>query len=85
MRQLSGSILTFSILLFLLTNCKVSQQTTAPPPPDQDTVRYALDSLPLEKETFLITQAGDTLDTLFREVEISIERLLPDTVTIMAV
>ncbi len=85
MRQLSGSLLTFSILLFLLTNCKVSQQTTAPPPPDQDTVRLALDSIPPEKETFLITQAGDTLDTLFQEVDISIDRLLPDTVTIMAV
>lgn len=69
-------------VIMLLTNCKVSKTVTTPTP-QADTLVVA-DTITREKE-YLITQKGDTLDSLHQEVDISIERLLPDTVTIMAV
>lgn len=84
MRLLKKSHLAFAFLSLLLTHCKVSQPTSSDAPP-QDTVHFAIDSLPILKKDYLVTQKGDTLDSLFEEVDIAIMRLLPDTVTITAV
>lgn len=68
-------------IVVLLANCKTSQNlTTTPPPVDQ----VPLDTIP-EPTNYLITQKGDTLDSLYGEVDLSIHRLLPDTINMMAV
>ena len=71
------------IIILVLTNCKTSSvvSTTSSKSP-VDTLRF--DSIP-KPTTYLITQKGDTLDSLFAEVDIAIKRLIPDTVRLMAV
>lgn len=63
--------------------CKTTKPITNAPEPEskKDTIAYSLEP----DTTYLITQQGDTLSSLDQEVEIAIERLLPDTVTIAAV
>lgn len=80
---MTRSWLFASIIFLSIAGCKVSQ-TTRQSSDQPDTLRIALDTLPAEKE-YLITQKGDTLDSLGMEVDIEISRLLPDTVTIAAV
>jgi hypothetical protein len=72
------------LLILALESCKVlvKTQSNTPNPPAADTI-LTIDTIP--SQNLLITQKGDTLDSLFQEVEISISRLLPDTVKIMAV
>lgn len=69
--------------MLLLSNCKVTKPTTT------DVHRTPLDSTQLEEipedVTYLITQKGDTLDSLFQEVAIEIFSLRPDSVRFMAV
>lgn len=71
------------IVLFL-TNCKVSKTGTTTDT-KTDSVLIVTDTLRIPQKEYLITQKGDTLDSLHQEVDITIERLLPDTVTIMGV
>lgn len=80
-------IIFLTISLLLLESCKVNQSTTSSSQSlELSTVDSLLPSDTLKKSnTYLITQKGDTIDSLFREVALEIERLLPDTVTIMAV
>ena len=83
MRHLKILVGIIGFVIFF-TQCKTSQvsQSSAA----VDTTYLAIDSLPIEpKKDWLITQKGDTLDSLFQEVDIAIERLLPDTVSIVAV
>ncbi|MEO9481903.1 MAG: CapA family protein [Ekhidna sp.] len=71
------------ILLFcLVMACKTTKPILDSP---QSEIR---DSIPIVEEpdsVYLITQKGDTLRSLTEEVEISLKRILPDTVTIAAV
>lgn len=53
--------------------------------PDQGIQKLDTIPLPLPDSVYLITRAGDTLQSLNEEIDIPIERLLPDTVTIAAV
>ncbi|MEM7297430.1 MAG: CapA family protein [Bacteroidota bacterium] len=71
----------FPIILFLVFACKTQKIIS----PDQGVP--STDSLIVSKpdSVYLITQTGDTLSSLEEEVEIPIERLLPDTVSIAAV
>jgi len=77
-------IIVFILGLVWLESCKVSQPAsqTSSGQNRQDTL-VRQDTTPAK--TYYITQKGDTLDSLFQEVAIGIERLLPDTVTFMAV
>lgn len=81
MKFLEKSYLWF-IAIVLLSNCKVSQPTSQTSQTQPDTIR--IDTTVVIKE-YLITQKGDTLDSLFQEVDIDISRLLPDTVKFMGV
>lgn len=74
-------ILFLSITIFLI-NCKVSQ---SPRSAQQTTDTLEIDTSSTEPKEYLITQKGDTLDSLFQKVTIEIARLLPDTVTLVAV
>ncbi len=72
----------FILIVFFLAACKVSKRVS------QSTDTNIKDELadPGKKDTvYLITQQGDTLQKLDEEVDISITRLLPDTVSIVAV
>lgn len=81
----SYSPLLFIGLVLLLTNCKVTQ-TTSHTGESKDTLLAAIDTFQKPAPiTYLITQKGDTLDSLFDEVDIAISRLLPDTVSIIGV
>lgn len=75
-------------LILLLSGCKVTQTVSNEENTSEDTL-VVLDTLSkvdtLPKEAYLVTQKGDTLDSLGMEVAIPIYRLLPDTVTIAAV
>ncbi|RED95607.1 CapA family protein [Marinoscillum furvescens] len=77
----------FAVLLaLLLSQCKVSTPTASSDTKVvnlPDTTR--LDTLEKITTPLLITQNGDTLDSLFQEVDIAVYRLLPDTVTFAAV
>ncbi len=77
------------IIIFLLTleSCKVFQrsQVTQKNISYSDSLRFLDSASSKPAKEYLITQKGDTLDSLFQEVDIAIERLLPDTVKIMAV
>lgn len=73
------------VLLFIAV---IACKTVKPIADDHDDRQSAQDSLILVKEpdsVYLITQKGDTLNGLDEEVEISLERLLPDTINIAAV
>lgn len=89
MHQSARSHSSFLILalVLLLTNCKVAKPTvTRSPDIRKDSLVIAIDTVPKQSEkNYLITQKGDTLDSLFQEVDIAINRLLPDTVTIAGV
>ncbi len=66
----------------LIVSCKVGKQVTSTP----DILPTPPEVVTIEKDSiYLITQTGDTLSTLDEEVEVSITRLLPDTVSIAAV
>lgn len=74
-------------LIFLLS-ATIACKTIQPTIDNQDDLTGIQDSIPIETKrdtVYLITQKGDTLSTLNEEVAISIERLIPDTVTIAAV
>lgn len=61
---------------------------TVKPTMDQSDLPIAQDTIPksVEPDTiYLITQKGDTLASLDEEVAVSLERVLPDTVSIAAV
>tara|TARA_B100001245_G_scaffold201919_1_gene162169 strand:- start:56 stop:1261 length:1206 start_codon:yes stop_codon:yes gene_type:complete len=78
-------LLVWITLIIILTNCKTQTSLTSSTPSRQlDTLSHdtILTTEPIE---YLITQKGDTLDSLFIEVDIAINRLLPDTINIMAV
>ena len=71
------------LLLLILYACKTNKNIprTSEPTEILDTI-----SETIEKDTiFLITQKGDPLTSLDKEVSLPIYRLLPDTVTIAAV
>lgn len=82
MKGMRQNLLVLCGIVLFLTNCKVSQTSTSSDK-GPDTVLIVQDTLP-EKE-YLITQKGDTLDSLHQEIDIAIERLIPDTVTVMGV
>ena len=73
----------YLILIFIsVWACKSIKKTPSP------TVSIPIDSIAKDVEIdtiYLITQKGDTLKSLNEEINIPIERLLPDTVTIAAV
>lgn len=78
------------VLLFLLiglvVSCKtikVVQQTNNPS--DSITLETAKVMAEEQDSTYLITQLGDTLESLREEIVLPIERLLPDTITLAAV
>ncbi|MEP0986476.1 CapA family protein [Ekhidna sp.] len=73
--------LFFLILVVSAWSCKTvkTPTSTSPDLPISEVIEAKPDT------TYLITQKGDTLSTLSQEIDISIERLLPDTVTIAAV
>lgn len=82
MRYINHGLVWITLIL-ILTNCKTSQVITSSDQNDgKDTIQ--LDTLP-EPVEYLITQKGDTLDSLFQSVDIAISRLLPDTISLMAV
>ncbi|MFK7952886.1 MAG: CapA family protein [Ekhidna sp.] len=69
------------ILLLLFTACKPQRNIR-----DEAIPFFSLDAKDIEIDSiYLITQMGDTLPNLNEEIDISIERLLPDTVTLAAV
>ncbi len=71
---------TLRILIFFsITACKTGKPVTTPPILPEPTADILKDSV------YLITQEGDTLHNLEGEVDISISRLLPDTISIAAV
>ncbi|WP_436517319.1 CapA family protein [Ekhidna sp. To15] len=73
--------------LFLLFGVALACKTAKPIADSSDDQLDVIETL-LEAEhdsVYLITQAGDTLSSLDEEVEISLSRVLPDTVTIAAV
>ena len=74
---MKGQLIFFTLIVILLS-CKTTKTVTdsKPVPP---VVKQLKDSV------YLITQSGDTLSTLDEEIDASISRLLPDTVTIAAV
>ncbi|MEQ8470808.1 MAG: CapA family protein [Marinoscillum sp.] len=82
MKYLNWSYL-WVVVLLLLSNCKVSKTITS------DSSKTPIDSTLTDttsiQVTYLITQKGDTLDSLFQEVNLEIFRLQPDTVKFMAV
>ncbi|HCX21282.1 MAG: capsule biosynthesis protein CapA [Flammeovirgaceae bacterium] len=84
--RLINHLLVWTTLVLILTNCKTSQTSTAVSSPgtNVDTLIAGPMVAPL-KINYLITQKGDTLDSLFMEVDIAIDRLLPDTINLMAV
>ena len=75
--------LPFLLLWLLVGSCKTTRQPAldTQPVPAMDTVVAKIE----KDSVYLITQTGDTLSDLEGEVELSIERLLPDTVTLAAV
>lgn len=77
MKQLSKRLLPV-LLLFVLHACKVSSPTITPSP-----VSTQQDTIPAPP--VYVTQKGDTLDSLLMPIDISIHRLLPDTVLIRGV
>lgn len=72
-------------LILLLTNCKTQKNLTVSPSKTDEQLTIDSTSLLPPAINYLITQKGDTLDSLFSEVDIAIHRLLPDSVNIMAV
>ena len=71
------------LILIIAWSCKSAKNVTQPPyeiiPVDTVAKTVSIDSI------YLITQQGDTLSHLEEEISISMERVLPDTVTIAAV
>lgn len=70
------------LLLFVAWSCKTTKTTPG------TTVTVPVDTIAKVVEPdsiYLVTQKGDTLVSLNEEVDISISRLLPDTVTVAAV
>ncbi len=78
--------LLFFLTLLLLSACKVSKKVSIQNnQASVDTIQIVTDTTTIEPIKTYITQKGDTLETLGEEVNINIERLLPDSVTLMAV
>lgn len=76
-------LLQFLAFTLFLWSCKTSK-----PAATQGASQPAIDtviSYVKPDSVYLITQSGDTLESLDEEVAISVERLLPDTVTLAAV
>lgn len=74
------------LLIGLVVSCKttkVVQQTNNPS--DSITLDTAKVVAEEQDSTYLITQLGDTLESLREEIILPIERLLPDTITLAAV
>jgi hypothetical protein len=70
------------ILIFILGSCKTQKpivENTQPTTLTMDSIVMKVDSV------YLITQTGDTLPDLNQEVDILIERLLPDTISLIGV
>lgn len=69
------------IVPILVVACKTQKPVT-----DNSTQTPIIDSVQVQIDSvYLITQRGDTLSELDQEVDISTKRLLPDTVTLIAV
>lgn len=84
LKKFSNNLFLSLVLILLLCQCKVSAPTTSKKSTTTfDTLK--VDTVKYEAEPLLITQKGDTLDSLFQEVDIAVYRLLPDTVTFAAV
>ncbi|XOV90928.1 MAG: CapA family protein [Bacteroidota bacterium] len=80
------SYLLFITLLWLINGCKVSQKTTDKSANStEDTVQTAIDTVFIETPKIYITQKGDTLYSLDEEVSIETYRVLPDSISLMAV
>ena len=74
------------MLLTIVNACKTSQQTTSQSTtPAEDTLQLVTDTIALEIEEIYVTQMGDTLQSLDEEVDIEVFRVLPDTISLMAV
>lgn len=74
--------------IFLLFGVAIACKSVKPKAIDTDDQKVPIDSIPEPAEPdsiYLVTQKGDTLTSLNEEVQIKLERLLPDTVTIAAV
>ncbi len=69
------------MVIFLVASCKTTKPLTDVTEPE---VPQIPEIIPKDS-VYLITQSGDTLKSLDEEVEVSISRLLPDTVSIIAV
>ncbi len=80
-------LILFFVILMIANACKVSQKTSGTKTDaDMDTIYTQVDSIDLEEiPEIYITQQGDTLYSLDEEVEIETYRVLPDSVTLMAV
>ncbi|MFY0608373.1 MAG: CapA family protein [Cyclobacteriaceae bacterium] len=86
--NLRHAIIYFSAAFLFLWGCKSTQSVSGTSDSTQDLAQIAADSadaLIEPAKEYLITLKGDTLTSLYSEVEIETHRLLPDTVSISAV
>ncbi len=77
----------YFILLFAIVNsCKISQKTTSQTSVSiTDSLLQVVDTIDLEITQYFVTQKGDTLLSLDEEVFIETFRVLPDSISLMAV
>ena len=76
----------FLMLLLVVYACKTSQKTTTQSTTTpEDSLQLAVDSVTIALPEIYITQKGDTLLSLDEEVSIETFRVLPDSITLMAV
>tara|TARA_Y100001972_G_scaffold128563_1_gene190209 strand:- start:2307 stop:3524 length:1218 start_codon:yes stop_codon:yes gene_type:complete len=79
-------ILCLLLILIIVNACKTSQKSLSQSSPiAEDTLQQAVDSVTLELPVYYITQKGDTLLSLDEEVSIETYRVLPDSISLMAV
>jgi len=78
----------FIIIVLCFYSCKTLKTTSPTVTASANLTEEIIDTLKQKKETlpsFWITKKNDTLYSLLEEIEINIERLLPDTFSVFAV